>query len=139
MNPAAQRRRHALTGLAAAFLLALAAAVLLLRFPPDQYSFYPQCPIHTYLHLLCPGCGTTRALAALLHGRLREAFHLNALLLAAILPAAAVYTVAAIAALVRQPRGGEFHWPRLPGPQFPWIYTGLTLAVAFAILRNLPR
>jgi hypothetical protein len=138
LNPAAQRRRHAQTGLAAAFLLAVAATVLLLRFPPDQYSFYPQCPIHTYLHLLCPGCGATRALAALLHGRLREAFHLNALLVAVVLPAAAVYTVAAVAALVRLPHGGTFHWPRLPGPQTHWIYAGITLAAAFAVLRNLP-
>jgi hypothetical protein len=138
LNPAAQRRRHARTGLAAAFLLAIAAAVLLLRFPPDQYSFYPQCPIHAYLHLDCPGCGATRALSALLHGRLREAFHLNALLVAVILPAAMVYTIAAIASLPRLPRGGEFHWPRLPGPQTHWIYAGLALAVSFAILRNLP-
>jgi Protein of unknown function (DUF2752) len=139
LNSAAQRRRHAWTGLAAAFLLAIAAAVLLLRFPPDQYSFYPRCPIHTYLHLQCPGCGTTRALAALLHGRLREAFHLNALLVGAILPAAAVYTVATIASLIRLPRGSEFHWPHLPGPQRPWIYAGLALTVSFAVLRNLPR
>jgi Protein of unknown function (DUF2752) len=136
LNPAAQRRRHAQTGLAAAFFFALAAAVLLLRFPPDQYGFYPRCPIHTYLHLQCPGCGTTRALAALLHGHLAEAFHLNALLVVVVLPAAAGYTIAAIARLVR---GGEFHWPRLPGPQTHWIYAGLALAVSFAVLRNLPR
>jgi hypothetical protein len=138
LNPVARRRRHAQTGLAAAFFFALAATVLLLRFPPDRYSFYPRCPIHTYLHLLCPGCGTTRALAALLHGRLREAFHLNALLIVAVLPAAAVYTVAAIASLIRLPRSSEFHWPRLPGPQRPWIYAGLALAASFSILRNLP-
>ncbi len=88
---AAQRRRHAQIALTAAFLFAAGGALLLLHFPPEQYSFYPQCPIHTYLHLQCPGCGATRALAALLHGRLTEAFHLNALLIAGVLPAAAVY------------------------------------------------
>src|SRR3984885_871818 len=58
--------------------LSLATAVLLL-FPPARFSFYPQCPIHEFLHLQCPGCGGTRALVALLHGHLAEAFHFNAL------------------------------------------------------------
>ena len=53
----------------------------LLVFPPSRYgAFYPQCPIHQYLHLLCPGCGGTRALAALLRGHWREAFNLNPLI-----------------------------------------------------------
>jgi hypothetical protein len=61
-------------------LLALiAAAILLLLFPPAQYSVYPQCPFHLYLGILCPGCGTTRALAALLHGDIGEALRLNSL------------------------------------------------------------
>jgi hypothetical protein len=52
-------------------------AALLFFFPPAQYHFYPQCPIHQYFHLDCPGCGATRALAALLHGHLLEALRLN--------------------------------------------------------------
>jgi hypothetical protein len=52
---------------------------MLLRFPPTQYGFYPQCPIHQYLGILCPGCGTTRALAALLQGHVAEALHFNPL------------------------------------------------------------
>ncbi len=55
------------------------AALTLFHFPPAQFSFYPRCPVLTLLNLQCPGCGTTRALAALLHGQLREALHLNAL------------------------------------------------------------
>lgn len=65
---------------AAAPLAPLALLALLLwRFPPQQYPFYPQCPIFQYLHLQCPGCGTTRALAALLHGNVAAALRLNAL------------------------------------------------------------
>ena len=44
------------------------AATLLLRFPPAQYSFYPRCPVHQLLHLQCPGCGATRAIADILRG-----------------------------------------------------------------------
>jgi Protein of unknown function (DUF2752) len=135
LTHAAQRRRRTQTGLAAAFLFAGSAAILLLRFPPEQYSFYPQCPIHTYLHLQCPGCGATRALAALLHGRLTEAFQLNALLIAGVLPTAAVYVGLCLVRLLRRE---EFRWPTPPSK---WanalIYSGLSIAVAFAILRNL--
>jgi hypothetical protein len=108
LSLAAERRRRAETRLAAAFVCVAGVAVLLLCFPPEQYGFYPRCPIHTYLHLQCPGCGCTRALAALLHGRVADAFHFNALLIAGVLPAAAVY---AGLCLVRLLRREEFRWP----------------------------
>ncbi len=60
------------------FALALAALVLW-RFPPQQHTFYPRCPVFEYLHLECPGCGSTRALAELLRGHLASALRLNAL------------------------------------------------------------
>ncbi|HWZ52638.1 MAG TPA: DUF2752 domain-containing protein [Granulicella sp.] len=150
MSPQAPHsRRPAQTGLPAAFLLPsatlptaalLAAGVstLLLRFPPDRYSFYPQCPIHAYLHLQCPGCGATRALAALLRGRLADAFHLNALLVAVVLPAATIY---AAACLLQLRRSAEFRllfqWPTLPGSPLAWTSTAIALALAFAVARNL--
>jgi Protein of unknown function (DUF2752) len=49
-------------------------------FPPAQYSFYPRCPIYSATHLLCPGCGGTRALYELLHFNVSGALHYNALL-----------------------------------------------------------
>jgi hypothetical protein len=127
-------RRHALLGLAAALLLAACTATLLLRFPPEQYRFYPLCPIHLWLHLECPGCGATRALAALLHGRIRDALRLNGLFVAGILPVAILY---AAATLTRALRPDPFRWPSLPGPQAMWISTGLALALGFSLLRNL--
>jgi hypothetical protein len=62
----------ALTGL-------FAALVVIYRFPPTEYSFYPRCPIYLATHWLCPGCGSTRALHALLHLDFPVAFHYNAL------------------------------------------------------------
>lgn len=83
--------RHALLlKVAATFAGVALLALTLFHFPPDQFPFYPPCPIQSLLHLQCPGCGTTRALAALLHGHFREALRLNALTICA-LPAVALY------------------------------------------------
>jgi hypothetical protein len=111
--------------------LAALVAVILLRFPPAQSRFYPQCPIYAALHLQCPGCGATRALAALLHGHVREAFHLNALL-TLVLPFAALY------AIVWYRRFLRHEALRLPHAPPSAIYAALAIAAIFAILRNLP-
>src|SRR5258707_8716355 len=86
------------------------AAILLQRFPPAQYSFYPQCPIHELLHLQCPGCGATRAIAALLRGHISEAMHFNALI-TLLFPFAAGYGIFCYHRwLQRKP----LRWPQLP-------------------------
>lgn len=68
----------------------LAGAAVLYRFPPAENSFYPRCPVFSYLHVLCPGCGGTRALAALLRLRFAEAIQHNALVVI-LAPVVAVY------------------------------------------------
>jgi hypothetical protein len=114
-------------------ILALPVALLtlcaiLFRFPPSQSSFYPHCPIFTTFHLLCPGCGATRALAALLHGNLTQALQFNALAIA-LLPAVLVWTTLSwLRSLRRRPL------PRLPHAA---IYSALALTVIFTVLRNL--
>jgi hypothetical protein len=109
--------------------ISLIATVLLL-FPPTQYSFYPQCPIYRYLHIECPGCGTTRAIAAMLHGHFSEALRLNALT-TLLTPPAAIYAVIHYRRfLQRQP----FHWIQIPSAA---IYSALAVAVIFTFARNL--
>ncbi|HEY0162002.1 MAG TPA: DUF2752 domain-containing protein [Edaphobacter sp.] len=105
-------------------LAMLAAAALLLRFPPEQYGFYPRCPIHEHLGLLCPGCGATRALAALLHGHLSEALRLNPLTTLS-LPFAAGWV-----AFSR----GPLRWPQIPPAA---LYVFLGAASLFTLVRNL--
>jgi hypothetical protein len=111
----------------AAFLLATIS--ILLRFPPAHYSFYPQCPIHHYLHILCPGCGTTRALAALLHGNFAEALRYNALT-TLLMPVALMYGVAAYS---RTFACEPLRWPQPPPAA---IYATLAATAAFTIARN---
>ncbi|MEO6910651.1 MAG: DUF2752 domain-containing protein [Edaphobacter sp.] len=115
---------------AAPLVIAAFAIAILLHFPPAQYSFYPQCPVYRYLHIQCPGCGATRAFAALLHGNVVEAFRLNALT-TLLVPPAAIY---AIFCYRRFLRGETFSSLR---PPFSAIYGTLLVAVVFAIVRNL--
>jgi hypothetical protein len=111
-------------------ILAL-AAMILLRFPPAQHSFYPRCPIYELLHLQCPGCGATRAVAALLRGHVSEAMSLNALV-TLLLPFAAAYGILCYCRLLQRK---AICWPQ------PWptmIYAMLTVAIVFTVIRNLP-
>jgi hypothetical protein len=112
--------------------LALASAALLLfRFDPASSSFYPQCPVHFWLGVSCPGCGGTRALAALLHGRWNEAVHFN-LLLVMLLPFVLTFLAASYCRAVRR---GEFIAPTVPEPALRAV---LVLAAIFTVVRNLP-
>ncbi|HXC95186.1 MAG TPA: DUF2752 domain-containing protein [Edaphobacter sp.] len=110
--------------------IAFAVSILLL-FPPAKYGFYPQCPFREIFHLLCPGCGATRALAALLHGQLSEALRLN-MLTVLLMPFAGVYgAVCYYRIVVRQP----LSWPQLPPAG---VYTTLAVVTIFVVIRNLP-
>ena len=107
-----------------------AAASVLYRFPPERFGFYPRCPIHEYTGLLCPGCGGTRALAALLHGHLAEAMRRNGLV-TVLLP---VLLAWAAAAYRRAIVGKEYAWPRAPKLGVAAL---LLAAFAFMVARNL--
>jgi hypothetical protein len=113
--------------------LAIVAVVagVLRCFPPAQYSFYPRCPIYEAVHLQCPGCGATRAVAALLHGRVSEAMHLNALI-TLLLPVAAAYGFGWYWRFVRCE---EDRWPRVSHAA---VYAALAASSIFTVLRNLP-
>ncbi|GGG63771.1 DUF2752 domain-containing protein [Edaphobacter dinghuensis] len=125
------RARLAAIGRAAAPLAVVAIAVgVLLRFPPESYTFYPACPIYRSLHVQCPGCGATRALAALLHGRVAEAMRLN-MLTTMLTPFAAIYGAICYRRFLRRE---PLQVPRLPHSA---VYITLALAAIFSIVRNL--
>jgi hypothetical protein len=129
--PATHSRIANIVRAAAPLAVITLAATVLLRYPPAQNSFYPQCPIHEYLHLQCPGCGATRALAALLRGHLAEAIHFNALI-TLLLPFAATYGILYYRRfLQRRP----LRWPQ---PQPAAIYASLAFIAVFTVVRNLP-
>ena len=74
------RREQALLALGAFFLVLL----VLVFVDPRTARYAPICPLHATTGLHCPGCGTGRALHALVHGDLPLALRLNALTVAAI-------------------------------------------------------
>ena len=69
--------------------LGLALAVLPLlwlyyQYNPAEHSGFPPCPFYAATGLRCPGCGSQRALHALLHGNLSAVWAANPLFLPAI-------------------------------------------------------
>lgn len=129
MTTPARSRFVFLAQAAAPVFLLLTAVAVLLRFPPAQHSFYPLCPIRQYFGILCPGCGATRALAALLRGHVHEALRLNALFVL-ILPILGGYAVSCYLKLIAHK---PLRWPQPPPVA---IYITLAAAMIFTIARN---
>jgi hypothetical protein len=64
------------------WIVTVSAAILYLYIEYWPQQFRLLCPIHAVTGFYCPGCGSTRAVKAVLNGDLQLAFHDNALLMA---------------------------------------------------------
>lgn len=108
----------------------LAGAAYLATHDPSLPGLYPQCPFHTLTGLHCPGCGSTRAVHALLLGDFGTALGMNPLcvvLLPFVLLGLLLQTLAFVR---RQP-------PRELAPRGA-ARVLLVVVLAFWLLRNLP-
>ena len=108
---------------------AVAGALMLFFLDPAQTPVYPVCLFHRLTGLDCPGCGTLRALHALLHGHWVVALHDNLLM---------VISLPLLAWL-----GFRFAWNRIQGrstrtPRPLWLWLYLVAWLVFGVLRNLP-
>ena len=114
---------------ASAVIGTLMAGILfvLYRFDPVTHSFYPVCLLHQTTGLLCPGCGSLRALHQLLHGNIVQAFRFNPLLMVA-LPVLIWWGVFSMVKRRHEP---------LPLSSV-WLWLLLGVALGFTIWRNLP-
>ena len=61
-------------------LLLIALTIIYYRVSPTSSVFFPKCAFLMLTGLKCPGCGSQRAVHALLHADLASAFAHNALL-----------------------------------------------------------
>ncbi len=111
------------------------ATAFLYAVDPNHHSVYPQCLFYNATGLYCAGCGTTRAMHALLHGRVIEALHDNALFVAA-LPLI-LYVVVTYALSVWRSNA----WPQIDVNPTRLTRRGMLiflLMVGFMLARNLP-
>ncbi len=115
-------RLPALTLAAAAFVV---ACLLIFLDPFSASTILPPCLFHTITHLYCPGCGTTRALHALLHGNLQLAVQMNPL---------TVIALVLIPLMVWNTMCPDKAWFVRVSDARVW----LPAVVAFTVLRNLP-
>ena len=72
-------RRSVIAMLAVAAVV-VAGVVIYSTFDPSASRWFPRCPFLMLTGLKCPGCGTQRAIQALLHGDGLSALHFHALL-----------------------------------------------------------
>ncbi len=97
---------------------AIAVLALLCFFDPSTSVIFPPCPTNALTSLYCPGCGTLRAMHALLHGDLKEALSQNIL---------AVIFIPILPAIYFFPK--YFRKPIVPAAM-------LVIFILYAILRN---
>lgn len=96
---------------------------------PASSNVFPRCTFLTLTGYKCPGCGSQRAIHALLHGDVAEAFRYNAMLLVSI-PWIALCLYAE-SQRVRNPR----LYVRLNAPLLIWLF--LAMVLIWWLLRNI--
>lgn len=76
--------RRQVTQLVVGLAALVVAAVVYFTFDPSHSAWFPKCPFLVLTGYRCPGCGSQRAVHALLTGNLATAWHYNALLVVAL-------------------------------------------------------
>jgi len=112
---------------------AVPVLALLYFFADARYSaFFPRCPFFALTGLLCPGCGSQRAMSALLHGNITEAINYNVLLVIS-LP---LIFYSSYITLLNTFRAKQIIQQVFYSPVFVKIVFGVV--VSFGVLRNIP-
>ncbi len=117
-------------------VLIVTAAILLAGiyyyYNPALNAIFPKCPFHSFTGLDCPGCGSQRAIHALLNGEIKQAIHYN-LLLVISLPFLIIHFGCRLRSI---PGRKELCWPLISHPLTPIVI--LILVICFWVLRNIP-
>jgi len=124
---------RAVSILAAAVIFVAAGFYLWLvySYDPSRVHIIPPCIFHTVTGLYCPGCGSTRAMHALLHGDIVRALGFNLLAVVAM----PFIAGAIILSFIRN--FTSWHVPKLDlGSRFSLFV--LVLIMVFWVTRNIP-
>lgn len=110
----------------------LTGATVLFTFNPSHETFFPKCTLNSVTGMYCPGCGSTRCLHHLSHGRIGTAFRYN--------PLAVVFVgYLGVAGTIMLLRRAGVPIPRRRTPLHAgWIWGILGAIVIFGVLRNIP-
>jgi len=106
------------------------AGLLYYFYSPYTDTHFPGCALRSLTGLDCPACGSQRAFADLLHGRIASAVHNNLLFVATVVLLVLWFVVESINVFRGRP-SLRVRWPK----RTPWILLGVVLA--FFFLRNL--
>ena len=110
----------------------IALSLLYFFYPAAKGSFHPDCIFNKLTGLFCPGCGSQRAVSALLRGDILVAADFNVLLLLS-LP---LLGYAAFVFIYNAFRERKLQQRIFYSPLFAKSF--LTIVLMFGILRNLP-
>ena len=115
-------------------MISVIAALLVFGFiyyalDPSQSSLFPRCTFLSLTGYKCPGCGSQRAIHALLNGDIVGAFRYNALLLISI-----PWIALCLYAESRRTRNPRLYL-RLNAPLLIWLF--LAMVLLWWLLRNI--
>ncbi len=116
----------------AVLLVAIAGSLLYFFLDPSFSEFFPKCIFYSLTNLDCPGCGSQRAMHALLHGNILQAADFN-LMAVVFLPLLLYSAFVAVGNTFfhQQWRQGLFYSTVL-------VKTVLFVIILFWLLRNIP-
>lgn len=106
----------------------IVAALVYFYFDPSSSRWFPRCMFLESTGFKCPGCGSQRAIHALLHGHVATAWHFNAMMVVS-MPVIAFYLAVS---------AGKNRWPRFYDTMFsrPVLLSLVILVVLWWVVRN---
>lgn len=110
-----------------AIVLLLIAVCVYFYFDPSD-NLFPRCPFLLATGYQCPGCGSQRAIHALLHGDLASAWHYNAIFIVFI-----PIVILLLVAELRRTLAPRFY--RAVNNRYT-IWLSMIILVAWGIFRN---
>ena len=114
------------------FVVVIALVIVYYKFNPEMYNLFPACPFHKYVGLDCPGCGSQRAIHALLHGNILLAANYNLLLVISLPFLLVHFGLKIYSYFTKQDKTWKF-WYK---PSTPKII--FAIVIVFWVLRNIP-
>jgi hypothetical protein len=113
-------------------IAALIMSLLYFFIYPAYGKYFPKCLFYSFTGLYCPGCGSQRALAALLHGDITRALRDNLLAMVTLPFLFYSFTILCLNTFSKQ----QFRNKIFYSPVF--VKAVLIIIIVFSIVRNIP-